>query len=192
MSVCKEGKTEQKQTSRLYWVSKWFHSGTLKIKLHHQTKWHRRYCIIDWDKSILFIASRADSRYRDWIKLLPDTIINEYDHLSANECNNNGSSSSSNSSFVHTIEIKTDSKFQLVFSILNFVFFFRLKRRYNQSFITNRDKNWFWRMVIGVKTNCVQSNWWWSVSISWKIFCLSTIFMIYFRRYIRTIIRRNL
>jgi len=120
MSVCKEGKTERKKRVD-YWVSKWFHSGTLKIKLHRQTKWHRRYCIIDWDKSILFIASRADSRYRDWIKLLPDTVINEYDHLSASECNSNNSSSSS--PLVHTIEIKTDSKFLLFFDI-EFCFLF--------------------------------------------------------------------
>jgi hypothetical protein len=38
-------------------------------------KWHRRYCIIDWDKAILFVASKNDRHYGDWIKLLPNIYI---------------------------------------------------------------------------------------------------------------------
>ncbi|CAF0873127.1 unnamed protein product [Adineta steineri] len=56
--------------------------GWLKVKLHSQSKWHRRYCIIDWDKAILFIASKVDKRYREWIKLLPHIFINEYESSS--------------------------------------------------------------------------------------------------------------
>ncbi|CAF1040037.1 unnamed protein product [Adineta steineri] len=64
--------------------------GWLKIKLHNQIKWHRRYCIIDWDKAILFTASRADTRYRDWIRLSPNIIINDCDSSSINnDINNN-------------------------------------------------------------------------------------------------------
>ncbi|CAF1117700.1 unnamed protein product [Adineta steineri] len=64
--------------------------GWLKIKLHNQIKWHRRYCIIDWDKAILFTASRADTRYRDWIRLSPNIIINDCDTSSINnDINNN-------------------------------------------------------------------------------------------------------
>ncbi|CAF1960351.1 unnamed protein product [Rotaria magnacalcarata] len=53
--------------------------GWLKVKLNSQAKWHRRYCIIDWDKAILFIACKADRNYRDYIKLLPNISINEYE-----------------------------------------------------------------------------------------------------------------
>ncbi|CAF3931675.1 unnamed protein product, partial [Rotaria sp. Silwood1] len=59
----------------------------LKIKKQDQTKWHRRYCIIDWDKSVLFIASKVDTRYRDWIKLLPSIIINDFEYSFNNESN---------------------------------------------------------------------------------------------------------
>lgn len=47
------------------------------MKLHSHIKWHRRYCIIDWDKAVLFVASKFDGRYRDYIKLLPNILINE-------------------------------------------------------------------------------------------------------------------
>lgn len=49
--------------------------GYLQVKIHGQPKWHRRYCIIDWDKSILFAASKTDRRYGDWIILLPKVQI---------------------------------------------------------------------------------------------------------------------
>jgi len=63
--------------------------GWLKIKLHNQSNWHRRYCIIDWDKAVLFIATRADTRYRDWIKILPNILINDFDSSSNTESNTN-------------------------------------------------------------------------------------------------------
>lgn len=49
--------------------------GWLKVRLQSQSKWHRRHCTIDWDKAILFLATKVDGRARDWIKLLPDIII---------------------------------------------------------------------------------------------------------------------
>ncbi|CAF3484715.1 unnamed protein product [Rotaria sp. Silwood1] len=76
--------------------------GWLKIKKQDQTKWHRRYCIIDWDKSVLFIASKVDTRYRDWIKLLPSIIINDFEYSFNNESNNNNNLS------INTIEIIVD------------------------------------------------------------------------------------
>jgi hypothetical protein len=83
-----------------YWVFFFFIieliSGWLKTKLNSQTKWHRRYCIIDWDKAILFLAYKIDRRYRDWIKLLPNIFINDYE-----PCTN------------HIIEIKADSKTEI-------------------------------------------------------------------------------
>ncbi|CAF2227618.1 unnamed protein product [Rotaria magnacalcarata] len=63
--------------------------GWLKIKLHNHTKWHRRFCIIDWDKSVLFTASKADTRYSDWIQLLSTIIINDFEYSFHNESNNN-------------------------------------------------------------------------------------------------------
>ena len=62
--------------------------GWLKVKLHRQSKWHRRYCIIDWDKAVFFLASRPDTRYRDWIKLLPNIIINDTEYAFNNILNN--------------------------------------------------------------------------------------------------------
>ena len=50
--------------------------GWLKVRLHSQSKWHRRYCTIDWDKAILLLATKVDGRARDWIKLLPNIAIN--------------------------------------------------------------------------------------------------------------------
>lgn len=67
--------------------------GWLKIKLQSQGKWHRRYCIIDWDKAALFISSKIDGRYRDWIKLLPNILISDCESQHDN-----------------VIEIKVDSK----------------------------------------------------------------------------------
>ena len=52
-----------------------FFSGFLQTKLSGQPKWHRRYCIIDWDKALLFIASKTDRQYGDYIKLLPSVSI---------------------------------------------------------------------------------------------------------------------
>jgi hypothetical protein len=46
------------------------------VRINSQPKWHRRYCIIDWDKAILFVASKYDKQYGDWIKLLPNISIN--------------------------------------------------------------------------------------------------------------------
>jgi hypothetical protein len=77
----------------LFNYSDHIYSGWLKLKLHSQTKWHRRYCIIDWDKAILFIALKADTHYRSWIKLLPNIFINDCE-----------------ASHENTIEIKVDSK----------------------------------------------------------------------------------
>ncbi|CAF0894438.1 unnamed protein product [Adineta ricciae] len=62
--------------------------GWLRIKLASQNKWHRRYCTIDWDKSILFISSRADARFRDWIKLPPNVIIHDSESSFNTEPNN--------------------------------------------------------------------------------------------------------
>ncbi|UJR16038.1 hypothetical protein I4U23_002952 [Adineta vaga] len=71
--------------------------GWLKVKLHSHSKWHRRYCIIDWDKAILFIASKIDRRYREWIKLLPNILMNDCESSSDN-----------------TIEIKLDNEIHLL------------------------------------------------------------------------------
>nr|ACF75482.1 rho GTPase activating protein [Adineta vaga] len=71
--------------------------GWLKVKLHSHSKWHRRYCIIDWDKAILFIASKIDRRYREWIKLLPNILMNDCESSSDN-----------------TIEIKSDNEIHLL------------------------------------------------------------------------------
>jgi hypothetical protein len=101
MSNSKEGNLFKLKIKSLFFRNK-INLGWLKIKLQNQIKWHRRYCIIDWDKAVLFIASRADTRYRDWIKLLPNVLINDYDYLSNNESNNNHS-------LINTIEIKANS-----------------------------------------------------------------------------------
>ncbi|CAF2955260.1 unnamed protein product [Rotaria sp. Silwood2] len=79
--------------------------GWLKIRKNDQTKWHRRYCIIDWDKSVLFIASKVDTRYRDWIKLLPNIIINDFEYSFNNESNHNNN----NTLVINTIEIISDN-----------------------------------------------------------------------------------
>ncbi|CAF0790114.1 unnamed protein product [Rotaria sp. Silwood1] len=71
--------------------------GWLKVKLNSQIKWHRRYCIIDWDKAILFIASKFDGRYQDLIKLLPSIFINDCESSNDN-----------------TIEIKADNEIHLL------------------------------------------------------------------------------
>ncbi len=105
-------------------------SGSLKIKLQNQIKWHRRYCMIDWDKSILFIASKADTRYKDWIKILPNTIINDYESPSNNESNNN--------LLTNTIEIKVDSMNKLFLEI-EYIYIFFLLRWNSNTFITNRN-----------------------------------------------------
>nr|ACF75516.1 rho GTPase activating protein [Philodina roseola] len=79
--------------------------GWLKIKLHNQSKWHRRFCIVDWDRSILFFASRPDTRYREWIQLLSNIVINDCDLTYLTDTN-----SATNSHLVlNTIEIKTDN-----------------------------------------------------------------------------------
>ncbi|CAF4710619.1 unnamed protein product [Rotaria socialis] len=75
--------------------------GWLKIKLHNHTKWHRRFCIIDWDKAVLFTASKADTRYSDWIQLLSTITINDFEYSFHNESNNNLTNT--------TIEIVTDN-----------------------------------------------------------------------------------
>jgi hypothetical protein len=67
--------------------------GYLQVKLNCQPKWHRRYCIIDWDKATLFVASKTDRQYGDWIKLLPNIFIIDSELPSD-----------------YTIEIKADSK----------------------------------------------------------------------------------
>ncbi|CAF0777321.1 unnamed protein product [Rotaria sordida] len=71
--------------------------GWLKVKLNSQVKWHRRYCIIDWDKAILFIASKFDGRYQDLMKLLPNIFINDCESSNDN-----------------TIEIKVDNEINLL------------------------------------------------------------------------------
>lgn len=70
--------------------------------MNRQNKWHRRYCIIDWDKAVLFIALKADTRYKDWIKLLPNIIINDFEYSFNNELNNHNLPAT-------TIEIIADS-----------------------------------------------------------------------------------
>jgi len=79
--------------------------GWLKIKLHNQSKWHRRFCIVDWDRSVLFFASRPDTRYREWIQLLSNIVINDCDFLFLTETN----SATTNQLMSNTIEIKTDN-----------------------------------------------------------------------------------
>ena len=96
MSAYKEGNIRRSKAIALT-----FHLGALKIKLQSHTKWHRRYCIIDWDKSILFIATRANTRYRDYIKILPNTLINDFDTLANVDSNS--------SSLLYTIGIRVDS-----------------------------------------------------------------------------------
>lgn len=114
MSIAKEGKFEY---VKIYFSNFNLKTclGFLKVKLHHQVKWHRRYCTVDWDKSILFIASKADTRYRDWIKLLPNTVINDYEYSSASEANN--------SLLNNIIEIKAESM-KILFRKLNISHFF--------------------------------------------------------------------
>jgi hypothetical protein len=92
--------------------------GWLKIKLHNQSNWHRRYCIIDWDKAVLFIATRADTRYRDWIKISPKITINDDDYSLNNELNNNNLS-------ISIIEIKSDGNEELVYYICFICFCFQ-------------------------------------------------------------------
>jgi hypothetical protein len=69
--------------------------GWLKLKLQSQLKWHRRYCTIDWNKASLFIANKYEGHTRDWIKLLPNVVIQEGDL-----------------STVSSIEIKLDSTYE--------------------------------------------------------------------------------
>lgn len=54
-----------------------FHQGWLKVKYDGQMKWSRRYCLIDWDKALLFLSLKNDGKFRDWIKILPTCFINE-------------------------------------------------------------------------------------------------------------------
>lgn len=49
--------------------------GFLQTKVYGQTRWQRRYCIIDWDKAMLFIALKNDRKYGDYVKLLPRVLI---------------------------------------------------------------------------------------------------------------------
>lgn len=110
MSNIKEGK-EKKNVAKNR--SNFVSSGWLKIKLHNQSKWHRRFCIVDWDRSVLFFASRPDTRYREWIQLLSNVVINDCDFLFLNETN----SATTNQLMSNTIEIKTDSKTNQMFQI---------------------------------------------------------------------------
>ena len=85
--------------------------GWLKIKLHGESKWYRRYCTLDGDKSVFFIASKIDSRYKNWIKLLSNILIHEYDCSINNELNNH-------SLLTNTIEISIDSMINNLFSFI--------------------------------------------------------------------------
>ena len=99
MSILKEGNFSLSKINEKYFSNP--NLGSLKTKLHDQTKWHRRYCTLDWDKSILFLATRADTRYRDWIKLLPNIFVNDSDCTAPIESNANAA--------LYIIEIKGDS-----------------------------------------------------------------------------------
>ena len=102
MSKSKEGNLKNK----IFFFFPTKYLGWLKIKLQNNSRWHRRYCIIDWDKAVLFLASKPDTRYKEWIKLASDIIINEYDYSLPNETNLNNSH---NQISVNSIEIKVDS-----------------------------------------------------------------------------------
>lgn len=114
MSIFKEGNISYVKNfilfSKIILLCSSNYLGYVKVKLQNQTKWHRRYCIIDWDKSILFIASKPDARYRDWIKLLPNTVINDSDYSSIGEANNNVLN--------NVIEVRVDSM-KILFYKLN-------------------------------------------------------------------------
>ena len=51
--------------------------GFLQTKAFGQTRWQRRYCIIDWDKAMLFIALKNDRQQGDYIKLLPKIVVSD-------------------------------------------------------------------------------------------------------------------
>ena len=107
MSIVKEGNVSSGSNFRLIAVLFFVvFAGWLKIKLHNQSKWHRRFCIVDWDRSVLFFASRPDTRYREWIQLLATVVINDCDLTFVSETN----AATNNHLLFHTIEIKTDSK----------------------------------------------------------------------------------
>nr|ACD37573.1 Rho GTPase activating protein [Philodina roseola] len=54
-----------------------FHQGWLKVRYDGQMKWTRRFSLIDWDKALLFLSTKIDGNFTDWIKLLPTNFINE-------------------------------------------------------------------------------------------------------------------